>query len=234
MNRNNNQIGGNIDQLRQRINYLVSQAPTQISSITPRDIANITRASTDLAALNTLAQDLNLEIAKTKVKINSMLGVLRNSDLKKIIDTPVRLPNIPPQNTTSDLIALMEGLVQALDTYHQNRETNLPGLLTYIRGIVIPATVVDANLNSFLTELVDSTLNSVPEADRDAIKTALRTKGATVNPIITAWETTAQQAQQDAAAAGAVALAGLLDAQAIQGGPVQTGGKVVKLNLKFL
>jgi hypothetical protein len=193
MFRNNNQYGGNLEQLANRIRELISQPERQVSTIPAGTEADIKTAITNIQALNTLSQQVKEELALQKVKINSMLGKLRNSDLARIREQQIQLPNFPDQNITTPFITALEGLAKALDTFHgdQNNRSNVAPLTNYINNVVL---LEGDQRNRLLTEIVDSMLSSVITTDngaqRKAVIEALNRKftDAIVNPVVTAYD----------------------------------------------
>jgi hypothetical protein len=184
MFRNNNQFGGNLEQLANRIRELISQPERQVSTIPDGTEANIRTAVATITELNTLSKRVNEELAKQRVKINSMLGRLRNSDLARIREQPFNLPPFPTQDTTTPFITALEGLANALDTFHSapNNRGNVAPLTNYITQVALPD---GAQRGELLIEIVDSMLSSVITTDngaqRKAVIEALNTKFGAAN-----------------------------------------------------
>jgi hypothetical protein len=227
MFRNNNQLGGNIEQLRERINFLINQPERQVSTVPEGAQRDIDGAVRTIGELNRISQQVKEALAKQKVRINTMLGKLNNTDLRRIREQQFTLPPIPPQQDSNNFIISLERLATALDNYNRERN-NLTPLTTYINRLDL--TLIPENRQELLNETVESMLSSVRPDQRQTIITALNGKfgQAQVAPVVDAFNVGQALDQAGEPAQG-------LPQQPPQQPPGQQGGSnIIKLNLRKL
>ena len=192
MFRNNNQLGGNMGQLRERINFLINQPVRQVSTVPEGAQEQIQGAVRTIGELNRISQQVKEALAKQKVKINTMLGKLNNAELKRIREQQLTLPPIPPREDSNNFITSLERLASALDNYNRERN-NLAPLTTYLTGLNLTQ-LSDDNRQELLKETVESMLSSVRPDQGQQIVTALNGKFGQdqVTPVVQAFNQAGQ------------------------------------------
>jgi len=158
-----------------------------------------------------------------------MLGKLNNTDLRRIREQQLTLPDIPTRQDSNNFIASLEGLATALDNYNQDRN-NLAPLTTYINGLNLTP-LSPENRQELLNETVESMLSSVRPEQRQPIITALNGKFGQiqVTQAVQAFDQAGQPPQQPPAGQQG---APRPPPPAVQG--QQGGNNIIKLNLRNL
>jgi hypothetical protein len=226
MYRKYNQLGGTIEELRQKINQLISQPASTVRVLDPATEQNFKTAVARIGELNTVSQQINQELARNKVLIATMLGKLNNSDLKRIIEQTTNLGDIPESTSSNNFINQVDTLATALDNYNRNRGDLTP-LNQYLTNNFKPNELQQEQRTELEELLVESMLSVVTQDQREAIAKALN-QLENMNERVRAK--LAEFAQEQAGDVADI----LAQAPEAPQPLAQQGGKIVKLNLRRL
>jgi hypothetical protein len=173
MNRNKYQFGGNIEQLRKKIDDLSKQREEEVFVVSEETTKQIAEAKTKINELNEISQQTKEELAKQRIKINQMLALLKKANLGKFKKTDYSITDMPEKTETNDFIQELERFNVVLDTY--NLDSDINKINTYIGSLDL-SKIEETKKDEFLDFLVESLLTVVSETEKEGIKTILTTK----------------------------------------------------------
>jgi hypothetical protein len=227
MYRKYNQLGGTIEELRQKINQLISQPASTVRVLDPATEQNFRTAVARVEELNGVSQQINQELARNKVLIATMLGKLNNSDLKRIIEQTTNLGDIPASTTSNNFINQVDLLATSLDNYNRNRDDLTP-LTQYLTNNFRPNELQPEQRLEMEELIVESMLSVVKAEQRNTVATALNQLENMNERVTTKLAEFAQE--QAGNVVELLAEAPVPEPERL----TQQGGSVVKLNLRRL